>query len=135
MPDYIREVANRRGDFSVVNAPMTWNGRAIGTIDIICTPPRFFSEAELGLVKTFADQAVIAIQNARLFNETQEALARQTATADILRVISGSPTDVQPVFDAIVATAVRLLSCDFAILIRCDGSTYSPAAGALAPGR
>ena len=134
MPDYIREVAYRRGDFSVVNAPMTWNGRAIGTIDIICTPPRLFSEAELGLVRTFADQAVIAIQNARLFNETQEALARQTATADILRVISGSPTDVQPVFDAIVGTAVRLLSCDFAILIRCDGSTYSPAAGALRAG-
>ena len=134
MPDYIREVANRRGDFSVVNAPMTWNGRAIGTIDIICTPPRLFSDAELGLVRTFADQAVIAIQNARLFNETQEALARQTATADILRVISGSPTDVQPVFDAIVGTAVRLLSCDFAILIRCDGSTYSPAAGALRDG-
>ncbi len=134
MPDYIKEVARRRGDFSVVNAPMTWKGHGIGTIDIICTPPRIFSKSELTLVKTFADQAVIAIQNARLFNETQEALARQIATADILRVISDSPTDVQPVFDAIVGTAVRLLSCDFAILIRCDGSTYSPAAGALRDG-
>ena len=85
MPDYIMEVARRRGDFSVVNAPMTWNGRGIGTIDIICTPPRLFSDSELALVKTFADQAVIAIQNARLFNETQEALERQTATADVLQ--------------------------------------------------
>ena len=75
----------RRGDFSVVNAPMTWKGRGIGTIDIICTPPRPFSDAELALVKTFADQAVIAIQNARLFNETKEALERQTATADVLQ--------------------------------------------------
>ncbi len=134
MPDYIKEVARRRGDFSVVNAPMTWNGHGIGTIDIICTPPRHFSESELTLVKTFADQAVIAIQNAQLFNETQEALAHQTASADILRVISGSPTDVQPVFEAIVATALRLLACDFTSLLRCDGATFSPAANAIPGG-
>ena len=130
MPDYVREVASRVGDFSVANAPMSWEGRGIGTIDIVCRPPRPFSEAELALLKTFADQAVIAIQNARLFNETQEALSHQTASADILRVISSSPTDVQPVFDAIVDTAIRLLACDFTALLRYDGATFSTVAQA-----
>jgi hypothetical protein len=65
---------------------------------------------------------------ALLTRERDEALARQTATADILRVISQSPTDVRPVFDSIVFTAVRLLRCDLAFVLLCDGATYSPAA-------
>src|SRR5206468_8868813 len=75
-------------------------------------------------------QAVIAVQNARLFKETQEALDRQTASADILRVISGSPTDVQPVFGAIVETAQKLLPCTFTALLRRDGDFYRLAARA-----
>ncbi len=97
------------GNASAVYVPMFWEGKGIGTLAVHRFPPRPFSGNEISLLKTFADQAVIAIQNARLFNETQEALARQTATADMLQVISDSPTDVQPVFDAIVerGAAVR----------------------------
>jgi GAF domain-containing protein/DNA-binding response OmpR family regulator/tetratricopeptide (TPR) repeat protein len=105
MPEYARDIARRAGDFSVANAPMMWEGRGIGTIDIIRSPPRPFGDKELALLKTFADQAVIAIQNAKLFNETKEALEHQTATAEVLKVISESPTDVQPVFDAIAERA------------------------------
>ena len=83
---------------------------------------------------TVAATDPLALENARLLAETQrllmEALSRQTATADILRVISSSPTDVRPVFEAIVGTAVRLLSCARAALMRRNGNTYSPVARA-----
>ncbi len=121
LPEYAHEFARKVGDFSVANAPMWWEGRGIGTIDIACRPPRPFSEAELALLKTFADQAVIAIQNARLFNETKEALERQTATAEVLKVISESPTDVQPVFDVIAERAAKLTGADYGWVLRFDG--------------
>ena len=99
------------GNCSIVWAPMRWEGRGVGTIAVLRQPPKPFTrQGDRAPVKTFADQAVIAIQNARLFNETQEALERQTATAEMLRVISGSVTDTQPVFDAIVQSCQRLFA-------------------------
>ncbi|MEO8855999.1 MAG: GAF domain-containing protein [Burkholderiaceae bacterium] len=97
------------GPYSQLLAPMTWEDRPIGFLNVIRQPATGFSQKEIALLETFADQAVIAIQNARLFNETKEALERQTATAEILKVIASSPDDVQPVFDAIAASSNRQL--------------------------
>jgi GAF domain-containing protein/DNA-binding response OmpR family regulator len=121
LPAYVSGLVAHYSNFSLASAPMLWQGQGIGTIDIARTPPKPFNDKELGLLKTFADQAVIAIQNARLFNETQEALARQTATSDVLRVISESPTDVQPVFDIIAERAAVLTQSRFGLVIRVDG--------------
>jgi GAF domain-containing protein/CheY-like chemotaxis protein len=129
VPSGLRRLAQGLGvNYALAQAPMIWEGRGIGAINVARVDMRPFTERESGLLETFARQAVIAIQNARLFNETQEALSHQTASADILRVISSSPTDVQPVFEAIVATAVKRLGCDIAVVQICHGDTYSPAA-------
>ena len=104
----VRSVAERLqiGPYSQVLAPMAWEGQAVGFLYVIRKPPTGFSSKEISLLETFAHQAVIAIQNARLFNETKEALEQQTATAEVLQVISSSVADTAPVFDKI------LESCD-----------------------
>jgi two-component system, NtrC family, sensor kinase len=98
--------------------PMLRNGIAIGTIGITRREAGSFDDKTIGLLKTFADQAVIAIQNVRLFNETREALQRQTATAEILKVIARSPSDVQPVFDAIATSSKWLIGAFSAVVFR-----------------
>jgi len=98
----------QRGARALVSAPMLRENKAIGVISVSRATPGLFTDKELALLKTFADQAVIAIENVRLFNETKEALEQQTVIGEILRVIGSSPTDVQPVFDAIVKSGVHL---------------------------
>ena len=140
-PDYplaLREAARRSGQsYAIAMAPMLWEGRGIGSVFITQSPPREFAPQQLQLLRTFADQAVIAIQNARLFNETQEALEQQTATAEILQVMSRSVADAQPVFDAIVAgcqrlfvgLSVNLLLPDGGLLHRVAFATDGPVGG------
>jgi GAF domain-containing protein/DNA-binding response OmpR family regulator len=123
-PWTLRTAASTLGSFSVVVAPMLWEGRGIGAIHLSRAANATFTAKEVALLKTFADQAVIAIQNARLFRETRQALEQQTATADILRVISASPNDIQPVFHAIVGAAFRLFDVAFAVLFRRENDGY-----------
>ena len=108
--DMMRDLGRARGFRSLLVVPLMSEGVASGTINVTRATAGPFAEADVQLLLTFADQAVIAIENARLFNETREALERQTATADILKVIASSPSDVQPVFEAIATRAKALLN-------------------------
>jgi signal transduction histidine kinase len=127
--------ARQFGHRSIVSVPLLREGVPIGAITLRRTEVQPFTEKQIDLLKTFADQAAIAIENVRLFTELQArnrelttALDTQTATSDILRVISRSQTDVQPVFDAIVASAVRLLEADSGLLTRIAGDQIEIAA-------
>src|SRR6185503_4304058 len=124
-----KAMARTRGLRSVVSVPMLRDGEAIGVISVNRPVAGKFSDHQTNLLGTFADQAVIAIENVRLFNETKEALERQTATAEILKVIASSPTDVQPVFDVIVESAVRLCGARYGRVYRYDGSIIEMVAG------
>jgi signal transduction histidine kinase/HAMP domain-containing protein/putative component of toxin-antitoxin plasmid stabilization module len=111
----------RLGFRAILAVPLMRESRAIGAISLWRPEPKAFTDQQIALVKTFADQAAIAIENVRLFNQTKEALEQQTAVAEILRVISGSPTDVQPVLDAIAERAARLCNASAASMYLIDG--------------
>jgi signal transduction histidine kinase len=132
-PDYaLSDIARAR---SAVGVPMQKDGRPIGAIVVAREQGGHFPERQIELLKTFADQAVIAIENTRLFEEVQArtrqlslSLDQQTATSEVLRVISSSPTNVQPVFDAIVRRASSLCGGEHAIVTRYDGTLLHLAA-------
>ena len=137
-PDYdFKEGARIGGTRTMLAVPLVREGAPIGVVVLSRKTVRAFTDRQVGLVRTFADQAVIAIENARLFDEVQArtrdlavSLDRQTATSEILRVISQSPTDAKPVFESIVLTAARLLNCDLAFVMLTDGEVHWVAAAA-----
>jgi GAF domain-containing protein len=131
----LQSIADTAGFRSVVAVPMLRESNPIGVISVTAAEPRMFSERQIAMLETFADQAVIAIENTRLFNELQtrnrdltESLERQTATSDILRVISQSQRDVQPVFETIAANARRLCEAAFGAVYTFDGELIQHAA-------
>jgi GAF domain-containing protein len=143
---HVPDVQAQRADFPTLSpsglsrtfliVPLRQQGELAGTLNARRTEIRPFTQAQIKLLETFADQAVIAIENVRLFKELQErnrdlteALEQQTATSEILRVISSSPTDLQPVFETILANATRLCGTRNAGLYRFDGELLHFAAG------
>ena len=126
--DVMRETGRARGWRSNLFVPMIREDVAVGLISITRREPGPFAADQIALLEIFAAQAVIAIENVRLFKDLQarnreltEAVEQQTATAEILNVISRSPTNVQPVFEAILASAVRLCETAFGAIFRFDG--------------
>jgi signal transduction histidine kinase len=109
-------------------APLRQQAGLIGTLNARRTEVRPFTPAQIKLLETFADQAVIAIENVRLFNELKESLEQQTATSKILGVIASSPTDIQPVLDVVAQNAARLCDASDAQIIRVENDFICPVA-------
>jgi signal transduction histidine kinase len=127
-PEYRSRLAIAGRWRRMLGVPLLRDGNPIGAIVVGWEQPGPISPIHEQLLKTFADQAVIAVENVRLFNETKEALERQTATSDILRVISSSTTDVQPVFEAIVQSGLKLFPGAAVAVTRPEGDKVHLAA-------
>jgi GAF domain-containing protein len=103
-------------------------GVAVGTLQLRRAEVNPFTDKQIALLGIFADQAVIAIENARLLNELRESLEQQTATADVLRVISSSPGELEPVFQAMLENAVRICEAKFGMMALCKDDHFRLAA-------
>ena len=122
--EYAHELALAGNWRATLSVPMLHEGKAVGAIGIGKAETGLFSEQQIQLLTTFAAQAVIAIENTRLLNELRESLQRQTATADVLKVISSSPGDLRPVFDAMLENAVRICEAAFGSMLQHEGDGF-----------
>ena len=111
---------------TLLAVPLRQQGELIGTLSSRRTEVRPFTPAQIKLLETFADQAVIAIENVRLFQELKESLEQQTATSEILGVIASSPTDIEPVLDVVALNASRLCEANDAVIFRADNGVFVP---------
>ena len=133
-PEYVQgNVPDIMKISSIVAVPMLKEHRPVGAIALVRAAKGTFPQRQIDLLKTFADQAVIAIENTRLFNETKEALEQQTATSEVLKVISSSPGELEPVFNAMLENAVRICDAKFGNLLLIDGDNARWAAGVGTP--
>jgi GAF domain-containing protein/anti-sigma regulatory factor (Ser/Thr protein kinase) len=115
------------GFLAMLSVPMLKDGNLVGAINIYRQEVGPFSDKQIDLVQNFAAQAVIAIENTRLLNELRESLQQQTATADVLRVISSSPGELEPVFQAMLANATRLCEASYGGMWLCEGDAFRAA--------
>ena len=128
-PDYAWGEAQKVAGYrAAIGAPLLSKGHVVGVIFVGKTVPQPFSAKQIDLVTTFADQAVIAIENVRLLNELRESLQQQTATADVLRVISSSPGELEPVFEAMLENATRLCEAKYGMLWLFEDGGFRPVA-------
>jgi GAF domain-containing protein len=118
---------------SIVAVPLLHEGTPIGSIAVARANTGSFPKRQIELLKTFAEQAVIAIENVRLFNETKEALEQQTATSEVLKVISSSPGELEPVFQVVLENATRICEAKFGVLFRYENGAFYAAAMLNAP--
>ncbi|HLX13805.1 MAG TPA: GAF domain-containing protein [Bradyrhizobium sp.] len=133
-PEFTRlETQKLIGFRAALGVPLIREGQVFGVVSLLRFAPRPFTEKQIELVETFADQAVIAIENTRLLRELRESLQQQTATADVLKVISSSPGELEPVFQAMLENATRICEAKFGTLYLSEGGGFRAAAMHNAP--